>query len=727
MATFCLTKQQKEKFKNALKSGEADFNKLADFPSSQARRDYLARFVGKENAAQVNALYESKLLLPNQKAAAYRFVEKTLGLEKKANRDIFSKIEKMQEILNPADLKSFYGDLVDKKLGIEPTIEEARIVSDLSKKLTDLKESWNPKTEEWTSKADAKAYGSTQRALEIYIEELKSGKQSIVKALKDRGYEFGSDLQNNKTRAVGSLLTDTAKSIADVSVQAVATFDDSFFGRQGIFNLLSGHPIIWSRNFAKSFLDIAKTLGGKKTTDALLADLYSDPLYMNGEYQKAGILSTVEEQQPAKILESIPILGRPIEAFEAAFTNGSLRMRTDMYKLMRDAKVARGIEMTDKEIEGTASIANSLSARGHLDYRLKNPIVRLLMWAPSMLKADIDVLTAHSFADIPKADRVTARWNLIKIIAITTLINTIAQANGKDTELDPRSSDFLKFDKKYGYLRGIPQIITLFSRLLTGQYKNKDGEIIDYEPGIGKSSRLDAVYAFLRGKAPPSTGAAYDALAGEDYQGNEPTFTSMLMQRGVPISIQNLIKLASDPTVDNTFGVIADFFGLNSNISPEPNIKTGYIPTDKKIKESDLMDQVTLYAKAYGTDPETAWNKMFKGQKLERVADGYIVSARNDVETSQAEKKKAGKATKEYKLDHTIPLKLGGDESNDNRKIIDTALWKSYTSVETAMIRAVKNKKIKAKEAQELIVKFKGIKDKKERDAFGLELRSKYK
>lgn len=713
MATFCLTKQTIERFKKALKDRELDPFSMANMTSEQ-RRALLEKYVG-ENAKEVNALFESKLLLKNQKAGYQSWAKKVAGISPQVKRDMISKIERLDKVLSPTEEKQFLQDLAESRLGVEVTVEEAKAISDLSQKLTKLKESWDAKAQKWSSENDAKLYGSTQRALEVYIEELKEGKKSISKALRERGYQFKSEAKENIIRATGSLLADTAKAIAETSVQAVATFDDSFFGRQGIFNLLSGHPIIWSRNFAKSFVDIAKTFGGKKTTDALLADLYSDPLYMNGEYQKAGILNTTEEQYPTNILNSLPVLGKPIEAFEAAFTNGSLRMRTEMYKLMRDAKVARGIEMTDKEIEGTARVANSLSARGHLDYRLKNPIVRLLMWAPSMLKADIDVLTAHSFADIPKSDRVTARWNLIKIIAITALLNTIAQASGKDVELDPRSSDFLKFDKKYGYLRGIPQIITLFSRMLTGEYKNAQGEIIEYESGIGKRSRLDAIYSFLRGKAPPATGAMYDVLAGEDYQGNEPTFTSILMQRGVPISMQNLIKLSKDPSIDKTFGIIADFFGLNSDLTPSTNTESKMIPQNEVTKSGDIIEMVKVYAEALGADPEVAFNRFFTGQKIIQVSPGkIIVVERQSVPDSQKFKrdwvKKHGgniKDIKEVRLDHVIPNKLGGSEDASNWAVVPKAMWASNTRVETTLIEAVKKDKIKLKDAQALMRRYK--------------------
>jgi hypothetical protein len=353
------------------------------------------------------------------------------------------------------------------------------------------------------------------------------------------------------------------------------------------------------------------------------------------------------------------------------------------------------------------------------------------MWAPKMLKADLDILTTHVFDKdvrfLHKDSRV-AIGNLIKIVGITSLITTTLNLNKPGTvEIDPRSSDFLQPYGKVGYLRGIPQLITLATRMMSGQYKNTKGEIVDYAPGIGKSSRLDALISFLRGKAPPATGGVYDWLAGQDYNGNPPTFTSTLIQKGVPISIQNFLKFTKDPKMDNAMGVVADFFGLNANINPQPNIKTGVIPEGKKQSSEDVISYIKTYANAISSDPETAFNRIFTGQKIVKTENGAIIVERMSLYDSQAIKKKYGKNTKQVKLDHTVPLELGGDNSESNLKLVSTSDWSSYTKVENALGKALKKNKVSKQEAQSLIKKFKSIKDTKDRKAYGLKIINKYK
>lgn len=715
MSTFCLLKEYVEKLKKALRDGEVTPEKLQSFNSSSERRAFLAKYVGEENAKQVNALFESKLNNKNIEDSLTVAFKKVLGMSPAVKRDVFSRISRINELLDPENPSQYYEDLVSTRLGLDIPQEAAKTIKDVSAKMQELKKSYDPKKMEWTSQKDADLYGATQRVLEKYLDELKYGDVNIKTALSGRAQQFKSELSDNPARATAGLILDTAKTIANTSVTAVATLDDSVFGRQGITTLLTGHPKIWGKAFLKSFSDIVRTLGNKNVVDGELAKLYSDPLYMNGEYQQAKIVDMVEEQYPIS-LESLPVIGKPIKAAEVAFKLGSLRMRTQLYKTLRDAKVSHGIEMTKEEIEGTGKVVNSIVAKGALGKYGDNPIVRLMLWAPKMLKADLDILTAHSFDKIPKSDRVTARFNLIKIVLASALITEIYNLFHKDrpVELDARSSDFMKAGG-FGYLRGMPQLITLVTRFMSGEYKNASGEIIKYEPGIAKRSRLDAIISFLRGKAPPATGAVYDILAGEDYQGNPPTFTSILIQRGVPISIQNLIKLSADPSLDNTFGVIGDFFGLNSNINPEPNIKSDVIPEKTVINKGDLISYIQVYAKALRTDPETAFNRAFTGQKIMQVSEGgIIVVDRQAISDSESFKKQwvkehGGKTSdiKEIKLDHIIPNKLGGEETENNWAVVPTSVWSANTKVETTLISAVKKKKISLKDAQELMRKYK--------------------
>jgi hypothetical protein len=58
---------------DALKNNEIDPAKLADMTSAE-RRDFFTKIVGEDDAKDVNALFESKLLLKNQQTGLLELV-----------------------------------------------------------------------------------------------------------------------------------------------------------------------------------------------------------------------------------------------------------------------------------------------------------------------------------------------------------------------------------------------------------------------------------------------------------------------------------------------------------------------------------------------------------------------------------------------------------------------------------------------------------------------------
>jgi len=309
----------------------------------------------------------------------------------------------------------------------------------------------------WKSEKDGVNFGATQVVMNNFVESLKNPEKPIKEMLKDRGYQFKAEAEKGVVRATGRLLVDTAKAIADNSVSLVASFDDSFVGRQGAYTLLSGNPKIWGKSFVASLSDFTKVLGNKKAEDALMATVFSDPLYITGEYEKAKIIDRIEEQYPTSLPERLPVVGRVLKASEVAFKNSGVRMRTELYKKMRDVNLAAGVEMTTEQIKGFGKVINSLTARGDLGRLNNSPILRLAMWAPKMLKGFADTMTAHSFSDIPKASKKVALNNLAKIVLVTAIIEGIATAIDDDlTEFDPRSSDFLAIKVKDTRFKFLP-------------------------------------------------------------------------------------------------------------------------------------------------------------------------------------------------------------------------------------------------------------------------------
>ena len=67
MSKICLPREIKTAFLRAVKDGSINVDEIASLANSEQRREVFARVVGPENASTVNSLFESKLLLKNQR------------------------------------------------------------------------------------------------------------------------------------------------------------------------------------------------------------------------------------------------------------------------------------------------------------------------------------------------------------------------------------------------------------------------------------------------------------------------------------------------------------------------------------------------------------------------------------------------------------------------------------------------------------------------------------
>lgn len=155
-----------------------------------------------------------------------------------------------------------------------------------------------------------------------------------------------------------------------------------------------------------------------------------------------------------------------------------------------------------------------------------------------------------------------------------------------------------------------------------------------------------------------------------------------------------------------TKGVVTD--KVSAQIVEMVNENKPVFPEDKEISQTGTIHSIKVYAEAIGTNPITAFNRIFTGQKIRRVDNGAIIVERMSLKDSQKVKTERGGNNPTMKLDHTIPLELGGDnDAEDNLKMVTTAEWESYTPVENYLARQLRAGKITKKEAQKLIVQFK--------------------
>lgn len=555
---YCIPKPLATKFIKYLREGKITPDKLVAM-SSEERRNLFSEIVGKDDAKEMNAALESKLILKDQKRGMVTWLKGVTGLTEPARKDIASKIEKLGDVLTPENERAFLEDLASKRLGADVSLDEAKHIVDLTKKIRDAKESGGD-------------HGHPTVELRNYVSDLKHASQPSV-------------LQKIKSLDVGGLASGIAGSAKGIN----ASLDNSALFRQG-WKTLFTNPIIWQKNARKSFVDLVRQFGGKKVIDEVQAQIINRPNYPLMEKAKLDV-GTKEEQFPTHLPAKIPLLGRVYKASEAAYTGFVYRTRADVFDKLVKIAQENGVDLKDKEqLESIGKLVNSLTGRGHLG-KLERAAstVNNFFFSPRFLKSNIDFLTAHQLQkDVSPFVRKQAAQNLAKAVAGTAAILTIANfLSPGSVELDPRSPNFgkIKVGKTtFDVSGGMASVLTLAARLVPTRHNGKwgffsksgnTGKVNELNSGkYGSQTVADVLQGFAEGKLSPAASIFRDIwLEGRDYNGNKPTVLGEIGNLFTPLPIQNAMQLYQAKDAPVLAGIIADMLGVSVNAPNPPRKK----------------------------------------------------------------------------------------------------------------------------------------------------------
>jgi hypothetical protein len=783
--TWCLTADGEVKLLEELKK-DGNPQKMAD-RSPEKRHEWFANILGEEAATKINGLYEG-LLVKNQKTAAINLIKK-LGGSKVVQRDMLSKVQALEKALDKAGIKELFKDLLRVKLNIDPTkeqydklVEYADTVEEVGKvaKIDTLgkmsnKERFDFVHNKETGKANNEAlmkYGRAVIAFDNYSTQLKQEAASMT--LKE---QLGHPLEFGK-KIVSSAL--------DASKASKASMDDSALLNQGfptLANALTAN--IWKNNAIDSLQNMVKTIGGQEAWDEIRAYAVSRPNYITGMYKKANLAVMVtEEDFPKSVIEAtlnLPQsivgkitpedlksgriyktfeavkLGKLYKASEVAFSGFQLKNRLDVFDLFLSIsdKFNQKITLATVHDTGLGQLVNSLTARGSLG---KLEPVGNIINAPFFSLRKF-VATAEGFFFYQPGKKSTYVRGLgimarLQEILLVAVILGIAKMLKKDSvEEDPTSADYGKI--KIGDTRFIidekASLTTLAMRIVEGKYKSSTtGEISEINTGkFGSKTSMDLLEDFSESKLSPFSAQLVEIINRQTREGNKPTVGSVLKGMYAPLGIENIIDTLKNPKAANLVAItIADFFGIPTNTYSGSNLMNQYLPEGAIITNDSFIETINTYAKANNVNTDEAFNKMFAGQmvisvdkdhvtvikegeQVSKVSGGKVIVERMSVAKSTAAKKAAQANNPKMKLDHIVPLEFGvnngGNNSPSNQRMVTTSEWSSYTKVENALGKALKNGKISGEEAVKQIKYFKSIADAKRRKIYGDDLINKYK
>ena len=555
MANFCLPSDRVNSLVTAFKSGDITPDSLAKMPSAD-RHAFLEQHVGPDAAMKVNSEFESKMLLKNQQQGYITWAKNVTGLKPETRRDLITKIQRLDKVLDPRTEDDFLSDLAETRLGFNVSRGEAKTIANYSKQVDDAISKRNPDGT-WKSHEDKMQYGYAVEDMTEYVADLKRNADKLT-------------LGDLKTaRGIGGATIKGAGTLKSLS----ASLDNSSIFRQG-WKALWTNPKIWRQNAAQTFMTQARVVGGKNVLREVNAEIVSRPTY--DKMAKAGLaIKNPEEAFPESLPGRIPGLGRLYQASEQAYTGFVYKTRADVFDLYLKAAEAGGVNINDKtELQAIAKVVNSLTGRGNLGKA--EPVAtgfNNLFFSPRFVKSNIDVLTQPLGAGgaSTKFARKQAARNLVKIVTGTSaVLGTAAALSPGSVDLDPRSTDFGKIkvgNSRFDVTGGMGSLVTLASRLATGQSKSSTGKITDLRStDFGSRDQIDVFTDFVRNKLSPAASLAVSSFTGRTSLGEKTNLPQELGKAVTPIGFQNAYETLKDPNSANDLAVIiADGLGISTN------------------------------------------------------------------------------------------------------------------------------------------------------------------
>lgn len=529
MAAWCLTKDAEARLLEALRK-DGDPQKMVD-RGTEGRQKWFSQF-GEENAKNLNALFESKMLLKSQQKGFQSFV-KNLGGSKQIRTDFLSKVDRLETALSKSEVEQYLGDYTTKRLGLEAvTEEEFAAITKLSNKVKDL-----------------------QAKTDITKSDVPLGRAKLDVL----------DYVNSFNKKSADLVTN----IAGVPRTAMTSFDLSA-------PLNQGWGMVSRRRFYTSLATMFKSAGSKNAFRDLQAEIITHPKYDLAK--KAGLrltdlgskLEFREEAFMSTLLDKVPGISHSQRAY-TAFLN---KLRMDSFSdLVKKAEVAgENVTSGAKATEDLAKVVNNFTGGARVG-KVEGavPLLNAVFFSPRKITSTLQMFNPSNYINpkISKTARLEATRNLIGSLALSAgVISLYSLLTGKKQESDPTSSDFGKIrsgDTRLDVSGGNATYLNILSRIITQKIKSASGASRDLGTGYGETSGFDLIAQFIRYKLSPNASFLIDAITGENAIGEKKTISESAIDRFKPMFGDSVVELLKSDT-DGKFGfALTALFGAGLN------------------------------------------------------------------------------------------------------------------------------------------------------------------
>lgn len=430
--------------------------------------------------------------------------------------------------------------------------------------------------------------------------------------------------QRNNLQKANDLLVD----ISGVFRAMQATLDLSAVFRQGFVKTVGGLVSRRPDKVPRMILEMLKQTVDEKRYNRWLYDLQENPYYEVIKDSKLYIsdvknpkITAREEALQSNLVNKIPILNIFTRGSERAYSSFLNMQRVDTF-----LKAARAMEIQGKTIEThpqdykeLANYVNTATGRGDLG-AIENwsDFLSSTMFSPRFLASRVRLLTnlinPFWWKDTPMNVKVMYVKDVVKIAAAVSAIVGLAQLAGYDVEEDPRSSDFMKIrigDTRIDLLAGLGQFFVFAVRFVTGETKDKYGQVKDVNRG-------DVFKRFIRSKLAPIWGISTSLATGKDYLGNDYDLSNV-PREFIPLSLRDVFSnWGNDEELLRTLKFLPlTIFGVG--VATYKN-KSDVNTPDKTIR---LNDEVTFKLTKDQLEEREAFNDEYLKEHEEELRESY--------------------------------------------------------------------------------------------------------
>jgi hypothetical protein len=354
------------------------------------------------------------------------------------------------------------------------------------------------------------------------------------------------------------------------AIRAIKTsFDFSAVFRQGGFIVL-GHPVRGAKALPDMFRAFIDPMKAAKINAELLerpnAPLYARSKLYIAPTDGSEALAEKEEAFMSRLAEHIP----GVAASQRAYVTFLNVLRADSFDTMA-ATLAKNGEPTLQEAQAIATFINEATGRGSLASLEKAAVgLNTVFFAPKYTVSRFQMLLGHPlWHGTAETRKLIAGEYARYLIGLGTVLLLGALAGG-EIEPDPRSADFLKLrfrNTRLDLLSGFSQVITLASRIITGETKSTTtgkvttlrGEDVPYRG----DTTWDVIGRFLRSKFSPTIGIPIDVVTGENVVGEKVTPASAALEAPVPMQFDDIYKAMKEQGIPEGAALsILSIFGM---------------------------------------------------------------------------------------------------------------------------------------------------------------------